>query len=298
MTIKEINWEEFKARCSAINKIMSNSRSNPVLTENQAKRLVELREKQQSTGSLTEKQMIELSELEVKEKNSSKVILSDTCIEYLMEEYAWRIAGKKCVSKEMDIEFTQKGRLVEEDSITMISRVDKMLYEKNTERVSNDFLSGEPDIFIGPIIMQAKKIIDIKSLWDYPGFLKKINSPLENGHADQLGGYGDITGATDLSVAYCLANTPETIINDYKRRLFYRMNVATDEAPEYKRACEEMEKSMRFDDIPIEKRVHKIKVEPFTKERQQAIYDRVKVCREWLQIFDENYRGIAKGSSI
>lgn len=285
-----INWQEFKARCSAINKIMSNSRANPTLTENQAKKLAELREKQQKNSGLTPNQCTELAELEVKEKNGSKLILSDTCIEYLMEEYAWRVARKKCVSKEMDIEFTQKGKLVEEESITLLSRVDKAFYQKNTERVSNDFLSGEPDIYLGEAILKATKITDTKSVWDYPGFLKKINSPLENGYPDQLGGYGDITGATDLEVAFCLVDMPETIINDYKRRLFYRMNVATDEAPEYKRACAEMENSMRFGKIPIEKRVHKIKVEPFTKERRQAIYDRVKVCRDWLHIFDENYR--------
>lgn len=288
-----INWDEFKVRCSAINIAMSSSRSNPVLTENQVKKMKELRDKQQAKGFLTTAQAQELAELEVKEKNSEKIILSDTCIGYLMEEYAWRIAGKKCISKEMDIEYTQKGKLVEADSITLISRVDKVLYEKNTERISNDFLSGEPDIFKGPHILQAERIVDIKSVWDYPTFLKKIHTGLENGYKDQLGGYGDISGAQDLEVAFCLVNMPETIINDYKRRLFYRMEVATDQAPEYLRACEEMEASMRFDDILPEKRVHKVKVEPFTKERQQAIYDRVKVCREWLNIFDENYRKIA-----
>ncbi len=288
-----INWQEFKVRCSAINSIMSNSRANPTLTENQVKKLKELRDKQQAKGFLTTAQETELAELEVKEKNGSKIILSDTCIGYLMEEYAWRMAGKKCISKEMDIEYTQKGKMVEEDSITLLCRVDKALYHKNIVRVSNEFLSGEPDIFLGEEIMKATKITDVKSVWDYPTFLKKLHSQLENGYTDQLGGYGDITGATDLEVAYCLTNMPESIINDYKRRLAYRMNITTDANPDYVRACAEMEESMRFDDIDPVFRVHKVKVEPFSKEKQQKVYDRVKVCREWLSVFDENYRKIA-----
>lgn len=281
-----INWQEFKVRCSAINKIMSNSRSNPQLTEKQAERWKELNLK----GVLTDPQRKELTELQVKKENSSKIILSDTCIEYLMEEYAFRVFRKKSISKEMDIEYTRKGKMCEDDGIDLLSEVENVYYEKNTERVSNEFLSGEPDIYVGEAIMKAKKITDLKNVWDYPGFLKKINSEPENGYKDQLGGYGDITGAGDLEIAYTLVNTPEIIIGDYKRRLFYQMNVATDENPEYKRACAEMEQSMRFDDIPKHQRVYKIKVDPFTKERKQAIYDRVKVCREWLFIFDEQYQ--------
>jgi len=269
---------------------MSNSRSNPVLTENQAKELQDLEYKLRTGGPLTEKQRQKLAELQLKRENGKKVILSDTCIAYLMEEYAWRTARKKSVSKEMDIEFTTKGRMCEEDSITLLSRVEKVFYKKNEERVSNDFLSGEPDLFTGETIMTAERITDIKTVWDYPGFLKKIHTPLENGYTDQVGGYGDITGAKDLEVAYCLVNMPETTINDYKRRLFYRMDVATDENPEYKKAVAELEQSMRFDDIPIQKRVYKIPIEPYTKERQQLIYDRVKVCRDWLFTFYEQYQ--------
>lgn len=275
-----INWQEFKVRCSAINKIMSNSRSNPQLTEKQAERFKKLEKKQ----PLTQKQAEEFAELLVKRANSAKVILSDTCIEYLMEEYAWRVHKKKPVSKELDIAYTRKGRLGEEDGIDLLSTVDNVYYEKNTERIYNDFLSGEPDL------RAENRIRDIKVIWDEPTFLKKMNTGLENGHADQLGGYGDILGITDLGIANCLVNMPEVMINDYKRKLFYQMEVATEEAPEFKAKWAELEDSMRFDDIPKHQRVYKIKVDPFTKERKQAIYDRVKVCREWLFNFDQQYQ--------
>lgn len=94
---EQVNWDNFKCRCSAISKIMATSRSNPCLTETQTKELAELEKKQ----SLTEVQSKRLAELLVKKENSAKVILSDTAIEYLMEVYAWETEGMVPVSKEI-----------------------------------------------------------------------------------------------------------------------------------------------------------------------------------------------------
>lgn len=283
-------FDKFKVRCSAIREVMSNSRSNPSLTEKQRKRLDEL----QAKDNITENQVLELAELQAKEENSKKLILSDTCIEYLMEWYAMFTAQKQCVTKELDIQYTFKGKLVEEDSILLLSKLDKVLYLKNEERIENDFLTGEPDIHDGDHVKACKKIIDIKSVWDYPGFLKKINQKPDSGYDYQLKGYMDLSGAREAEIAYCLVNTPEIIVNDYRRRLFYKMNVPTQENPEYLRQCALLEHSMYFDDIPIEKRVFKVPIEPFSEEQRQAVYDRVKQCREWLEIFHEQYEKINK----
>jgi hypothetical protein len=275
-----INFDNFKVRCSAIGKVMSNSRSNPCLTEKQALRLDELEKKE----VLTEKMKEELADLLIKKANGSKIILSDTCIEYLMEVYAWEVLGKQAVTKELDMEYTRKGKIGEPESIKLLSLVDGMLYEKNEERWYNEFLSGEPDIF------HENKIIDIKTCWDCPGFLKKINCSLENGYSYQIRGYLDITGATEGEVVYALINTPETIVNDYKRKLFYQMEVVTEESPEYVEAVANLVNSMYFDDIPMHKRVFRVKVEPFSDQERQKLYDRVKVCRDWLNEFHEMYQ--------
>jgi hypothetical protein len=285
-----VNFDNFKVRCSAIGKILTNSKDNPCLTEKQAIRLDEL----QAKPTLTEKQSIELAELLVKKDNSTKVILSDTCIEYLMEAYALHVHGKRSVTKELDIEFYEKGKLQEEESITLLSRVEKIFYIKNDQRVENDYLSGEPDIYSGVSIMQAIRITDIKSVWDYPGFLKRTQKGLEPHHDEQVKGYMDITDAPQGEVAYCLVNMPETIKNDYKRKLFYRMNAATDEDIEYKRAAAVLEQSMSFDDIPMEQRVFKVSLSPFTTFERQRVYDRVKVCRDWLNTFHEEYLKLNK----
>ena len=81
---KPVDFSLFKCRCSAINKILSNSRDNPVITDKQAVLLSELEKK----DSLTDKQKEEMARLIVLRENASKIILSDTCIDYLMEVYA------------------------------------------------------------------------------------------------------------------------------------------------------------------------------------------------------------------
>lgn len=283
-------WENFKVRCSGLHKIMSNSRANPVLTDRQKSRLAELYAK----TAPTQNQIMEIAELEAKEKNSSKVILSDTAIEYLMEAYAQEVYGKISINKELDIQYTTKGKMVEEDSIILLSQLDGVLYTKNEERIENEFLTGEPDVYDGDHLLEAKRIIDIKSVWDYPGFLRKINQKLDAGYDYQLKGYMDLTGAGEAHIAYCLVNTPEIMVNDFKRKLFYKMNVATEQNPEYLLQCAKLEHSMYFDDIEIHKRVYKVPVEPFAEEQRQAVYDRIKVCREWLENFHEEYQKMNK----
>ena len=286
------NWDSFKCRCSGIHKIMANSRSNPQLTEKQAERLKHL----QSQTTLTVKMGEEMAELLVKKGNGSKIILSDTAVEYLMEVYSWEVYGKLSFGKETyEVDQMEKGKLAEAESIMLLSMLDDVYYTKNEERIENEFLSGHPDIFIGENIMSATKITDIKTCFDYPSFLKKKNVALPIAYTNQVQGYCDITGAGEGEIAHVVADMPESMINEFKKRLFYKMEVATEENPEFKAKWEILENSMRFHDIAVDERIFKQKVEPFTEREQQQVYDRVKVCREWLWKFHEQHKKITNG---
>jgi hypothetical protein len=286
--LPRVNWDEYRCRCSGISKIMSNPINNQPLTVNQRARMAEL----ESKPVLTDKQIAELSALRLKNQRSYECVLSATCIEHLMEAYSVETTGKVNVRKEIDIDQIEKGKMAEGSSISLLSVIDGVFYIKNERRVINDYLSGEPDLYVGESIYSAKMITDIKTCYDYPSFLKKINTPIENGWEEQVQGYMDITGAPEGEIAYCLVDTPEIMINDIKRRLFFRGNYVTEESPEFLEKWERLEKSMRFDDIPIRQRVYRVKISPFTPERRQQIYDRVKICREWLWRFDEMYRSL------
>jgi hypothetical protein len=285
------NWNDFRCRCSSIDKAFAKSRSNPVLTENQIKELSDL----EARTTLTTKQAEKLAELLVKKENGTKIILSDTFIEYLMEHYAWVTTGKKPVSKElMYVQFLEKGKDVEKQSISLLSEIEGIDYVKNEERVYNDFLSGEPDVFIGENVMAATKISDTKSCWDYPGFLKMINQTVSNSRDKQVKGYMDITGAQEGEIACCLVNTPQKLVKDFYDALLRKMDVISDESPEFKSEWAVIERSMYFDDIPKHQRVWKQPIEPFSDFERNYLYDRVKIAREWLFTFDEMYQQLNK----
>jgi len=264
---------------------MANAQGYAPITEIQLKRLKELDEK----PTRTEKQSIELTELVQKRENSGKVVLGDTAVGYLMEVYAWETVKKCSVTKELNVDFIQKGKLGEAEGLELLSYCENHLYEKNTERIFNDFLSGEPDTFKGKGVKEADVIPDVKIIWDYPGFLKKINKPADPDYRLQLAGYADISGAKEVFVANCLIDTPEPIRNDYKKKLFYKGDYLTEESPAFLAAWEPIERSMIFSDIPVLQRFNKVPVPLFTDQERQVIYDRVKFCREWLENFHAAY---------
>lgn len=289
--MSDVNWQNFRCRCSAIIDMLSEKSGFAVLTENQVKELEDL----EARPSRTPKQSERITELVMKREKSKEIVLSDTCIAYLMEHYSWVTTKKVSVCKEMDIDYMNKGKIQEPEGLALLSIVDGADYRQyDGDRISNDYLTGMPDIFKGEEIMKADKITDLKCSWDNPGFLKKINTPVDPSNKAQIQGYMEITGATVGEVADVLVDMPETIINDYRRRLMYKMNVATDQSPEYLEAVKKMERSMYFGDIPRHKRVFKKPVVPFTAFERQRVYDKVQVCRVWLGKFDEMYQRLNK----
>jgi hypothetical protein len=163
------------------------------------------------------------------------------------------------------------------------------LYKVHKDRIYNDYLSGEIDLYLGESVYEATVLPDIKNAFDYPTYLKKINNGLENGQKQQIQGYCDITGAKTGFIANCLVDNPDEIIEEYKWKVLKKINAATTESPEFLEEWEKWERSMKFSHIPPNQRVSKIYVEPFTEFERQKVYDRVKICREWLNSFHETF---------
>lgn len=284
--MKTVNFDDFKCRCSKIDTLFAIPPACKPLTPNQQAEL----EKLESKSSLTTTQEETLKKLIAKRDTPAEIPMSAGVIEYLMEWYAWEVYDKKPVDKEsMEMIPTEKGKKVEAASIILLSKVDGKLYQKNEQRVENEFLCGEPDVYEGEDIMSATTVTDMKNALDYPKFLKQINLPLENKYIKQIKGYGDITGARDLSITRTLVSFPDEMIMDYQDRIARKLCVIDRDTASFQETWEEWEKSMLFDDIPMRLRVYKTKVEPFTTEEQIFLYDRVKYCRDWLWKFHENY---------
>jgi len=272
-----MNWEKTLIRCSCLGKIMTPSKGSTI-TDKQLDELERLSE----LPKRTEKQEVTYQTLLAK-KNAPPE-LSDTAKSYLKELYILHKYGKETVGGSERSKYTIKGLSVEENSIKLLSRLDKTHYSKNEDRFENDFIIGTPDIIVRAGTSPTK-IIDIKSSWDAASLLGNLGQPLNSNYYYQMQGYMALTGATEAEVCYCLVSMPEEIINSEKKRIYYLMNPATEENTEYKQAIEKLENNMIFDEIPEQERIIKFKV-----DRDDAviekIYEKVRSCRLWLQEFE------------
>jgi hypothetical protein len=211
--------------------------------------------------------------------------LSKTCQKELIKIYNLVKYGRKkdIVTKQMT-----KGTLCEPESITLFSRVEKKLFIKNEERLENEWAMGHPDISNNENIRQATEIHDIKSSWELDTFMPKLVEEMDDGYNCQLQIYFELAGpqAKEGSIAYCLVDAPDIVIQNEMRSLLFNMNVISDEDRSYKIAAAELLNNMVFKDIYYQERVIKQMV-----YRDDVLIHKMKEkvpkLRAWLTWFEK-----------
>ena len=102
----------------------------------------------------------------------------------------------------------EKGLIVEQDSIDLLNRVRGLILTKNTERKSNDFISGECDLFDAT----RKRGHDLKSSWSAATFPIAVVDCEDKLYDWQMRGYMWLWDAGEWEVNYALVDTPEKLI--------------------------------------------------------------------------------------
>ena len=102
----------------------------------------------------------------------------------------------------------EKGNLVESDSIALLNRVRGLDLVKNTERRSNDWLTGEADLFD----VYQRRGHDLKSSWSIATFPICVTDCEDKLYEYQMRGYMALWDAECWEVNYALVNTPEHLI--------------------------------------------------------------------------------------
>jgi hypothetical protein len=112
----------------------------------------------------------------------------------------------------IDFEFsskeTEKGLTVEDESIALLNRVRGLALTKNAERRSNDWITGECDLYDA----SRRRGHDLKSSWSaktFPGWLVDCKDSV---YEWQMRGYMWLWGADEWEVNYALVDTPERLI--------------------------------------------------------------------------------------
>lgn len=173
-----------------------------------------------------------------------------TNIKHLAETY---VSYKYNRHKKLDNKYINKGLAVEDDSITLYSKFKRQMFIKNEEYFENEYIKGTPDII-------TNKIIDIKSSYDIHTFFGSKNH-LNEIYYWQMQAYMALTGKTHATLAYCLTDMPEVILQGDLYRLMFKMGCATDENELYIEAAEAYRREHTYGDIPLEERIIEVEIE-------------------------------------
>lgn len=220
---------------------------------------------------ITDKQKEELERLIYKRDNPE---LPEGAKTHCIDLFVARKYGR---NTDIQNKYTSKGNQVEEDSMTLFCRIKKEFLVKNTEWKFNDYICGTPDI------ITPDKITDLKSSFDiYTFFRAKYKANLNPAYYWQLQCYMALTGLKTSSLVYCLIDTPRTIIEDEKRKLWYTMGGNNINQEEYEKGCKELEALHIYNDIPLSERFFEFTVERNDKDIKK-IYDRVIQCRKYMK---------------
>jgi len=213
-------------------------------------------------------------------------VLSKTAQKHLLDVY---ISEKYNRRRDIQTKQMKKGIEVEQESIDLLSMFLKKPFNKNTERFSNKYITGLPDII-------DDGIIDIKSSYDLWTFLGNIPDKLDNLYYWQMQSYMWLTNTKSAVIAYCLVNTPDSIIQQEKYYLLKKMDVISDQSPEFIYEAMKIEFNMSFDDIEIDERILMFKVER-NEDDILRIEQKVEKAREFLQDIENTHKNFNNGKS-
>ena len=220
----------------------------------------------------------------------------------------------------MSNKYIVKGLAQEEEAITNYQNFRnqkgiRTLFSKNTERINNEFFSGEPDLGqMGVPILEWEEGFDTKCSWGLDTF-PFAEDKLDFVYETQNQIYMDLTGAKKWTTAYCLVNIHEHGLNNEKLKVYYATNCPDNEEHEswayYQKQCLDIEKSMIFDynrfieqypyhqmvhtkeqwfdegnDIPLEDRIIE-KVSTYDHEFIEFAKSRVEIGRKYLTKLSE-----------
>ena len=205
------------------------------------------------------------------EPRSKSEVLSQTAKSYIEDLFNELEFGYR---KEFSSRYTDKGLEMEDEAIQFASeQFDWEFVVKNTERFTNDYITGEPDINTDSLLA------DIKCSWSldtYPMFEADLKN---KDYYWQLQGYMWLTGKTQAELVYCLMNTPLQIVEDEVRRAHWKAGLIDEDID----LRHEVQLKHNYDNIPSKLRVKRYIVERDEKAIEKII-DKVEIAREYYKM--------------
>lgn len=228
-----------RIRCSSLGKIMADAKSiDPALLNSETLAISKKKVKTDEDQAILRPMMD--ATLSVGAKTYLKSLAKQ-------EVYGYR--------PELRTKYTDKGLQVEDESIELYNSV--MLCEaiKNTERRTNDYLTGEPDFLL------PHKGVDIKSAWSLETFPALIEDAHDSDYEWQMRGYMILWNLREWEVAYTMVTTPPELMR-YEQEALH----IVDHIPENLRVT-----CISYEHCPVKAEKIKVKCEAALKYLKETI---------------------------
>lgn len=197
--------------------------------------------------------------------------LSKTCISYV---HAWIKSQPEFYAREKNFrsKYTLKGNKCENASIEFAGKYYGWTNaEKNTERRTNSFLTGECDVEL------SDSIEDIKNSFSEATFpLFHTDIPID-GYGFQLQGYMELYDKPKSGLIYTLMDAPEEMIEREARSRMYELGLDDLEAELY----DEVKAEMTYSDLRDELRIKRFGLDR-DKKIMELVSDRVDLVRKYI----------------
>lgn len=146
---------------------------------------------------------------EAKAKDELLSVGAKTELEKIAKEFVYGYTS------EISSKYTDKGLQVESQSLELYNSVFFTDYAKNTVRRTNDWVTGECDIFTGD------KIIDLKSSWSLETFPATSAAGRDKDYEWQGRVYMWLWDVEEFEIAYCMVSTPQELIGYEREEIHY-----------------------------------------------------------------------------
>jgi len=119
---------------------------------------------------------------------------------------------------ELNNKYINKGIMQENDSIALFNSVHFTNYFKNTERLTNEWLTGEADIVLDD------QIIDIKTSWSLETFPATLEEAVNKDYEWQLRAYMMLYNKNYASLVYCMVSTHASLLNEWENLSLHQVD--------------------------------------------------------------------------
>lgn len=245
------------------------------ITEKQAQQIEEMRSRPlEGKGALTVNMKSELARLI--EKRDAPPALSETAKSFVESIWLQKQYGYRDILTTKEI---LKGRLCEQDSISLLDEVYPLSVFRQTEKrgkeKENGFFRGRCDIDLPSYDM----VEEIKTVWDLKIFFNiKDEKDL---HTVQGNVYCDLYGRRSYALHYCLVDTPSDLIEKEAGKYAF-LGRGTDEFVE---VFDQLSRNHKVGHIPPNERV-----KTFVVERDDELLNEL---REMATIAKDYYNSLS-----